>query len=312
VDPEQLVEVDDDGDCDSPDAVFENRASEGENPGEPATVSVSIMKHLCTDVSSVQEFEAVEAQGAAAYPGNALAPLAFTVVACPTIVLTGDVPTAGAASGGALDFEFTLLDADGSQVLSSDGTFEQAALCETDVNVDADGSGSVDADVCLDTSHYTFEVVDGTVVITETHNPDGSTGLGTVRFTPGSEDETALATSIAEVEATGVITLDAGTASEAALTDGMIMLHVYNFATAANEGEQPGSGGPGGGETPGQNETPREGTQGSSGGPGSGGLPNTATSPTGSRSDAAQLAFLMLIALGIAGSAVRAEARYRR
>jgi hypothetical protein len=297
IEAEQLVEVDDDGDCDSPDAVFENRQSDGENPGEQETVAVSIMKHLCTDVSTVDEFEAVEAAGAAAYPGNPAAPLAFSVVACPTIVLTGDVPTSGAVSGGNLDFDFTVVDASGTQVLSTDGTFEAGALCESDVNVDADGSGTIDADVCLDTSHYTFEVVDGVVTITETEMPAGSTGVGTLRFTPGSGDETALATSIADVEATGVIMLDTSMASDAALADGMIMLHVYNFASVTDEGEQPGTGGPGGGEVPGENETPR--------------LPNTATSPAGSGS-AAQLAFLMLIALGIAGSAVRAEARRRR
>ncbi len=311
IEAEQLVEVDDDGDCDSPDAVFENRQSDGENPGEQETVAVSIMKHLCTDVSTVDEFEAVEAAGAAAYPGNPAAPLAFSVVACPTIVLTGDVPTSGAVSGGNLDFDFTVVDASGTQVLSTDGTFEAGALCESDVNVDADGSGTIDADVCLDTSHYTFEVVDGVVTITETEMPAGSTGVGTLRFTPGSGDETALATSIADVEATGVITLDTSGASDAALADGMIMLHVYNFASVTDEGEQPGTGGPGGGEAPGQSETPREGTQGSSGGPGSGGLPNTATSPAATASEAAQLALLMLITLAIAASAVRAEARRR-
>ena len=67
------------------------------------------------------------------------------------------------------------------------------------------------------------------------------------------------------------------------------------------EGEQPGGGGPGSGETP------REGTQGGNPVPDTALLPN----PTGSL-PAALLALLMLAGLGTAGYAVRAEARRRR
>ncbi len=202
--------------------------------GAGEMVTVSIMKHLCDDVTTVAEFEAVENAGAGGEDGGfGTAPgLVATVIACPTIVLTGDVPTPGANTTGEVDFDFEVVDADGTQILSSDGDFVQQALCEDKVMVDVDEDGELEADVCLDTSMYRFEVVDGTVVISETEVPEGSTGLGTIRFTPGSEDETALATSIDVVEATGVITLDTSMASATALEEG-IVIHAYNFAEVA-------------------------------------------------------------------------------
>jgi hypothetical protein len=280
------VDVDNDG-CDgSPEVTFVNTLGEGEQPAE--AVTISIMKHLCTGISSVAEFEALEASA-----GSELEALVATVVACPTVVLSGDVPTTGAISGGSIDFDFSIVDADGTQTLADDGVFMAGAICETDVNLDADGSGTIDADVCLDVSHYQFEVTDGVVVITETQAPAGSAGFGTLRFTPGSGDETALANSLADVEATGVIRLDTSAASEAALEDG-IMLHVYNFAA---EGEGPGEG-----ELPGQPQQPGEGT-----------LPDTATAPGPIGSvPAALLALVMLTGLGAAAHTMQAEARRRR
>ena len=275
-----------------------------EEDGEEEMVSVSIMKHLCDDVTTVAEFEAVENAGAGGQAGGigTVPGLVATVLACPTIVLTGDVPTSGAITNGNVDFDFSVIDADGTQRLSSDGTFEQEALCEDDVMVDADDSGTIDANVCLDTSHYMFEVVDGTVVITETEDPEGSTGLGTIRFTPGSEDDTALSTSIDVVEATGVITLDTSMASETALSDGMIMIHAYNFAEGEG-GVNPGTGG---------NGPTGEGTLGGNPG-GSGALPNTATSPVTESLPAALLAILVIAGLGWTArvnlAAVRARMR---
>ena len=272
-----------------------NFGGEGELPDE--TVTVSIMKHLCTDVTNVEQFEAVENAGVGGVPGGfgTVSGLAATVLACPTIVLTGDVPTSGAVSGGQVDFDFAVIDASGTQVLSSDGDFEAAALCESDIDIDVNLDG--DKGDCLDVSHYMFEVVDGVVVITETEAPANSSGVGTLRFTPGTEDETALATSIETVESTGVITLNTTQASETALEDGMIMLHVYNFA----EGEEQG----GGAALPGQGG-PRQGTL-------AGSLPNTATEPLSLPSmPATLLALVMLSGLGAAAYAVKAEVDRRR
>jgi hypothetical protein len=143
-----------------------------------------------------------------------------------------------------------------------------------------------------------FAVVDGVVVITETDAPEGSTGVGTLRFTPGSGDESALVGTIAGVEASGVIVLDTSKASETAVADG-IMLHVYNFAEAGT--------------------SPNEGTKGNQGGPKTGEgtlagqLPNTATEPfNGTSMPVALVALLMLSGLGAAAYAMRAEAARRR
>ncbi|HEX7195594.1 MAG TPA: prealbumin-like fold domain-containing protein, partial [Candidatus Limnocylindria bacterium] len=262
-------------------------AESGVGPEE--TVEVSIMKHLCTDVASVAEFEAIEAAAAEENPDNAFAPLVATVLACPTIVLTGDIPTEGAVSGGAVDFEFSVVDASGTQLLSEDGTFMQGALCESDVNLDADGDGTIEEDVCLDVSHYSFEVIDGVVVITETDAPDGHR-FGTIRFTPGSDDADTLVGSIASVEATGVITLDT-TRDE----DDTVMVHAYNFVTEGTQGGNP---------VP--NERPREGTLG--GNP----VPDTAMAPPPAGTiPGSLLALVLLGALGIAGHQALAEARKR-
>jgi hypothetical protein len=256
--------------------------------GPEEEVEISIMKHLCTDVTSVEDFEAIEAAAADETPDNAFAPLVATVLACPTIVLTGDIPTEGAISGGAVDFEFSIVDASGTQLLSEDGVFMQGALCESDVDLDADGDGTIEEDVCLDVSHYSFEVVDGVVVITETDAPDGHR-FGTIRFTPGSDDADTLVGTIANVEATGVITIDT-TLDE----DDSVMIHAYNFVTEEVQGGNP-------------TQRPRGGTLG--GNP----VPDTAMEPTaGTTVPAAILALLMLSGLGMAGYAARAEARRRR
>ena len=62
-----------------------------------------------------------------------------------------------------------------------------------------------------------------TVIVTEDAAPSGF-AFGAVRFTPGSGDEATLVSA-----ADGVIELD--TSDDA---DGMVMLHVYNFAAAGH------------------------------------------------------------------------------
>jgi hypothetical protein len=188
-------------------------------------VEVSIMKHLCEDVTSVAEFQAIEALAG----GNEFLALAFTVLSCPTIVAdAGDVQTDSDVVGGVLPFDFTVANG-GTQTLRADGTFMAAQLCEDDLGIDADGDPTTN--VCLDVSHYVFGVPDGSVVVTEHQEPDGYR-FGTLRFTPGSGDSAALATPIRAVEASGMIRLD--TTNVAPDPDGVvrIMLHVYNFAEA--------------------------------------------------------------------------------
>lgn len=189
------------------------------------TATVMIMKHNCADVTTMAEFEDVEARAATnpTTPEAAFGPTVETVLECPTVVLPGDEQTADTVAGGESTFEFTVADASGTATLSTDGAFAATAACETDVEYDADRSGELDEGVCLDLSHYEFEVsADGQITITETAAPAGF-AFGALRFTPGSGDDASLVSA-----GEGVIVLDAS-----ADEDGMIMLHVYNFAVAA-------------------------------------------------------------------------------
>ncbi len=186
-------------------------------------VTVEVMKHNCADVSTMAEFEAVEARAATnpTTPDAAFGKTVETVLECPTVVLDGDTQTPGAVAGGTSSFDFTVADGGSVQTLSTDGNFTQAAACETDVMYDANRKDGLEADVCLDLSDYDFTVTDGTVTITETAPPSGLS-FGALRFTPGSGDEASLVSA-----ASGVIVLD--TTDD---VDGRIMLHVYNFAAA--------------------------------------------------------------------------------
>ncbi len=193
-------------------------------PAAGRDVTVQVMKHNCANVATMAEFEAVEARAATnpTTPDAAFGTTVETVLECPTVVLDGDAQTPDAVAGGTSTFEFTVGDGGSVQTLSTDSTYTQAAACETDVMYDANRNGSLDAGVCLDLSDYDFTTADGTVTVTETAPPSGF-AFGALRFTPGSGDEAALVSA-----ANGVIVLDT-TADD----DGSIMLHVYNFATAA-------------------------------------------------------------------------------
>ncbi|MCA1569693.1 MAG: hypothetical protein LC798_05095 [Chloroflexi bacterium] len=205
---------------------------------QPGTVIV--MKHLCNaDIQSEADFVAVEDAGAGGEPGGegTLPGLVATVLACPTVVNTGDSPTDGAIASEPTDFEFTVTDAEGAEYAQADGEFMQAALCESDIALDADGSGEIDEDVCLDVSMYGFTpVAEGAVTVTETVAP-GDSRFGTVRFTPASTDEMTVTGGIANPLILDT-TLDE-TVAEPPLpleeyADNVTVLHVYNFVGAAD------------------------------------------------------------------------------
>lgn len=192
---------------------------------EADTVTIMVMKHNCANVTSTAEFEEVEARAATnpTTPDAAFGPTVETVLECPTVVLPGDTQTDGAVAGGESTFDFTVAGETGDAfTVSADGTYQMTAACETDVEYDADRSGELDADVCLDLSHYAITVGSGTVTVTETVAPSGLS-FGALRFTPGSGDDATLVSA-----ENGVIVLDTS-----ADEDGMVMLHVYNFAAAA-------------------------------------------------------------------------------
>ena len=198
---------------------------------------VYVMKHLCNpDIQSVEDFEAVEAAGVGGVSAeeNPVAGLVATVLACPTIVHPGDTPTPGAVTGGNMAFEFTLDGADGTL---TETVFEQAALCEDQVGLDANGDGEMSADTCLDVSNYSFSPVpEGMATVTEVSAPEGSQ-FGILRVTPGSGDDMAVMTSLTTQPIELDTSLDPDNTAEAPLPltefgDDVIMLHVYNFQTA--------------------------------------------------------------------------------
>jgi hypothetical protein len=198
-----------------------------EGGGEPLTTTVMVMKHNCLDVTTEPEFLEVEARAASnpTTPDAAFGATVETVLECPTVVLPGETQTTGSVAGGASTFDFLVSGRDldiGTAVELADSTYMMSSACETDVEYDANANGTLDADICLDLSHHVFEVVAPTVIVTETAVPSGF-AFGAVRFTPGSGDDATLVSA-----ADGVIELDA-----AADDDGMVMLHVYNFAQAA-------------------------------------------------------------------------------
>lgn len=191
---------------------------------EPVTIMV--MKHNCANVRTAAEFLAVEARAATnpTTPDAAFGKTVETVLECPTVVRPGNTQTAGAVAGGTSNFEFTVAgNIDTAETLSTDGAFTQTALCEDDVMYDANRNGVLNDNVCLDLSHYAFTVnSDGTVTITETGAPAGFS-FGALRFTPGTGDDATVVSASG-----GVIKLNITNDA-----DGMVMLHVYNFAGTA-------------------------------------------------------------------------------
>ena len=206
----------------------------GAAAGEPAMVGV--MKHLCDEsIQSEADFQAVEAKAATneetPMDVPSLGSTAETVLACPVVVQPGDGQTPDAVAAGEQSFDFTVEAGDTSQTLTSDTTFSGANgfdtpvedfACESDIGYDADRSGTIDEDVCLDFSSYSFaDVPEGPVTVTETTAPEG-TRFGTVRLTPPElSDDAAIGLSF---DASGKITFDSS-----ADGDEMVMLHVYNF-----------------------------------------------------------------------------------
>jgi hypothetical protein len=187
-------------------------------------IDIMVMKHACeASIQSEADFEAVEARG----EGNPVFALANTVLACPTIANPGDEQSAGAVAGEPAEFTFTVTDSAGTTVSSADAEFAPAKLCEADIQLDANGDGTIAADVCLDISHYMFTgLVSGELTVEETSPPSGYR-YGTVRFTPTELGENNDIESLVSDVTEEPIQLD--TTGD---TDNSVMLHVYNFETA--------------------------------------------------------------------------------
>ena len=196
-------------------------ATMAQNGGDD-DVTVMVMKHLCdpAQVKNLDDFNAII--DAAESP---VAALVGTVLACPAAVNPGD-DTSNGIKSDATDFSFTVEDANGTHQMPNNSM--AAKLCESDVQLDANGDGTISADVCLDISHYVFDgLANGDVTVTESDRPAGF-HFGEQLFTPTQIDNNNDAESRVSIDRdAGVIELDT-TADE----DGMIMLHVYNFEDA--------------------------------------------------------------------------------
>ncbi|MEO6350816.1 MAG: hypothetical protein ABIP53_09200 [Candidatus Limnocylindrales bacterium] len=209
--------------------------------GDPGKVTIT--SHACTEepIKDRAEFDAVVAKA----NGDDVTALALMILACPTIVLSGnDMDRTDGAAGPAVDFDLTVTDSKGDKQTLADATFTPAKLCETDFERDVNGDGKTTADVCLDVSNYTFSnLAVGRVIVKETTPPNGWK-FGTVTLTPkvlqvaGSDDSKTDADHNAT---TATVTLDlAGDADDEA------RLHVYLFANspatdtlpAASDGSQ--------------------------------------------------------------------------
>lgn len=208
----------------------------GAHGGEPTLI---VMQHICNpSIQSEADFVAAEDAGAGGQPGGegTLPGLVATVLACPTVVLSGDAPTDGIGATPT-DFDYTVVDsAAADYTLSSDGMLMAAKLCESDIALDVDGDGTMSPDTCLDVSMYSFEpVAEGAVTATQTAAV-GDSRFGTIRFTPASTDEMALVAA-----ASGVIELDTSLDTQvdspplplAEYNDDVVVTHIYNFQNVA-------------------------------------------------------------------------------
>ncbi|MDQ4035154.1 MAG: CHRD domain-containing protein [Chloroflexota bacterium] len=207
------------------------------------TGMLMIMKHYCNaddsnpettvDVRSEEEFMEVEAGGG----GNPVIAVALTILACPVERLPGDEPAPDSIAHFEEEFDFLVTDSTGATFTLADATFNQALVCEQDKEV-ASGPdpiviGEVDGDeatnVCVDFSFYSIDgVAEGEVTVTETFH-EGEHEFGTVRFTPAELDpDDDSRTLIGFDRETSTVVVDTSLDD-----DGMTMLHIYNFDTAA-------------------------------------------------------------------------------
>ncbi len=202
--------------------------------GDPEVV---VMQHLCNaDIQSEADFKAVEDKGAGGEPGGegTLPGLVATVLACPTIVMSGQQPTNG-VSGGQKDFGYTLTDSTDTTFNLSDGMFMPAKLCESDIGLDVDGDGTKSDKTCLDVSMTGVSPIAEGGVTLQQQAPAG-TRFGTIRTTPGSTDDMTVVRA-----SDGTIRLNTRRDTQvdspplplAEYNDDVVTIHVYNFQNPA-------------------------------------------------------------------------------
>jgi hypothetical protein len=193
------------------------------HPPEEGSTTIHVMKHLCNDtIKNRADFQRIQ-KGL-----DPVAALAATVLACPTTALPGDQAVAGTVASTRTQYNFSIRGAGSmSQNMAEDGVYMQHKLCESDLNLDANGDGQISSKVCLDISHYSvsgIESKNGIVAVKEFDAPEGFK-FGTLKFTPSAIDGNNDAESLRKINrGQGRIELDVSNDK-----DNTIMLHIYNF-----------------------------------------------------------------------------------
>ncbi len=183
--------------------------------------SIMIMKHICNpSIKNVSDFEAVEA-------GNApVARLAATVLACPTTGLPGNLAASGTVASPRTTYDFILSASSTPDLMLSSAMFMQHKLCESDIAVDVNADGMISTSTCLDISHYAYTLATTTTghLDVKEKSPLG-THMGALRFTPKELSPNNDSASLVMLDIPNS-TIHLNVASD---TDGMLMLHAYNF-----------------------------------------------------------------------------------
>ena len=201
----------------------------------PGTYQVMIMTHLCnSSIKNTADFNNME---------NGKSPilnLGDDVLACPTTGLVSSTPVAGAIAASRTTYDFSVTSDTQTQTLAGNGTFTPVKACESDLGLDLNGDGVISSTTCLDVSHYMIPITTSSgsstiLKVLETQAPAGY-HFGILRFTPVALDGNNDSQDLTNIDpSNGEIDLNA-----VPDTDGMIMLHVYQFLNTTT-----GSGGTG-------------------------------------------------------------------
>jgi hypothetical protein len=200
----------------------------------PQTYHVMVMTHLCnSSIQSADQFDAME---------NGLSPvaaLAADVLACPTTGLPQDAAVAGTVASPRSTYDFSIMTGAQTKTLQANGMYMPIKVSEADVNMDVNHDGQISSTTALDISHYDIPITasnsDAQIHVDETMAPAGF-HFGTLRFTPVVLDGNNDSESLKYLDPSkGHIHLNMVTDK-----DGMVMLHVYQFANGST-----GTGGTG-------------------------------------------------------------------
>jgi hypothetical protein len=208
------------------DSTTNDQATTTDDVTTDETVTINVMKHICNeDIQTVADFDNVDGPD----EGNETN-FHDKVLACPTVVMTGDDYTEGTVHfSEKRDFDFEITDANGETHTIADATFTQIQVNESDINVDVNNNGNLEDS--LGTSLYSYTgVASGEITVTEIETP-GDTRPGALEFTPDAlaenDDAATLSENMDSIFDDGDATIELDTTNDTG--DSSITLHVYNF-----------------------------------------------------------------------------------